>query len=98
MFFAEKEPYVTMEEDDCVILNEHTVFDHIRQKAKCFPSLIALNPTSPATLKRKSLMKNSPELDPLFQYDSVFRSPTNTKDIKQSAQKITSPVYASNGE
>ncbi|CAG7895419.1 unnamed protein product [Brassica rapa] len=94
----EKEPYVTMEEDDCVILNEHTVFDHIRQKAKCFPSLIALNPTSPATLKRKSLMKNSPELDPLFQYDSVFRSPTNTKDIKQSAQKITSPVYASNGK
>ncbi|XP_013615930.1 PREDICTED: ATP-dependent DNA helicase MER3 homolog isoform X2 [Brassica oleracea var. oleracea] len=96
----EKEPYVTMEEDDCVILNEHTVFDHIRQKAKCFPSLGTLNPTSPAsgrsTLKRKSLVKNSPELDPLFQYDSVFRSPTNTKDIKQTAQKITTPVYASN--
>ncbi|XP_013615929.1 PREDICTED: ATP-dependent DNA helicase MER3 homolog isoform X1 [Brassica oleracea var. oleracea] len=98
----EKEPYVTMEEDDCVILNEHTVFDHIRQKAKCFPSLGTLNPTSPAsgrsTLKRKSLVKNSPELDPLFQYDSVFRSPTNTKDIKQTAQKITTPVYASNGK
>ncbi|XP_048602933.1 DExH-box ATP-dependent RNA helicase DExH17 isoform X3 [Brassica napus] len=96
----EKEPYVTMEEDDCVILNEHTVFDHIRQKAKCFPSLGTLNPTSPAsgrsTLKRKSLVKNSHELDPLFQYDSVFRSPTNTKDIKQTAQKITTPVYASN--
>ncbi|XP_013677559.2 DExH-box ATP-dependent RNA helicase DExH17 isoform X2 [Brassica napus] len=98
----EKEPYVTMEEDDCVILNEHTVFDHIRQKAKCFPSLGTLNPTSPAsgrsTLKRKSLVKNSHELDPLFQYDSVFRSPTNTKDIKQTAQKITTPVYASNGK
>ncbi|XP_033139085.1 DExH-box ATP-dependent RNA helicase DExH17 isoform X2 [Brassica rapa] len=92
----EKEPYLTMEEDDCVILNEHTVFDHIRQKAKCFPSLITLNPTSSATLKRKSLMKNSPELDPLFQYDSVFRSTTTTKDIKQTAQKITTPVYASN--
>ncbi|KAJ4888233.1 ATP-dependent DNA helicase MER3-like protein [Raphanus sativus] len=96
----EKEPYVTMEEDDCVILNEHTVFDHIRQKAKCFPSLCTLNPTSPAseksTLKRKSLVKNSPELDPLFQYNSVFGSPTNTNDIKQSAQQTTSPVYAIN--
>lgn len=91
-----------MEEDDCVILNEHTVFDHIRQKAKCFPSLCTLNPTSPAseksTLKRKSLVKNSPELDPLFQYNSVFGSPTNTNDIKQSAQQTTSPVYAINSE
>ncbi|KAL0692573.1 hypothetical protein Bca4012_059753 [Brassica carinata] len=95
----EKEPYVTMEEEDCVIINEHTVFDHIRRKAKCYPSLSTLNPTSPAsersTLKRKSLVKNSPELDPLFQYDSVFGSPTNTKDIKQIAQQILSPVYAS---
>ncbi|KAG2301494.1 hypothetical protein Bca52824_030145 [Brassica carinata] len=81
----EKEPYVTMEEEDCVIINEHTVFDHIRRKAKCYPSLSTLNPTSP----------NSPELDPLFQYDSVFGSPTNTKDIKQIAQQILSPVYAS---
>ncbi|ESQ32691.1 hypothetical protein EUTSA_v10003551mg [Eutrema salsugineum] len=95
----EKEPYVTMEEDDCVIINEHTVFDHIREKAKCFPSLATLNQTSPAsgksTLKRKSLLENSPELDPLFQYNSVLGSPTNTKKIKQSAQKITSPSYAS---
>ncbi|KAF8088400.1 hypothetical protein N665_0543s0010 [Sinapis alba] len=96
----EKEPYVTMEEEeDCVIINEHTVFDHIRQKAKCYPSLSTLNQTSPAsersTLKRKSLVKNS-QLDPLFQYDSVvFGSPTNTKDIKQIAQQILSPVYAS---
>ncbi|CAA0383918.1 unnamed protein product [Arabidopsis thaliana] len=100
----EKEPYVTMEEDDCVIINEHTVFDHIREKAKCFPSLNPLNPTSsPASgksiLKRKSLVENnSPELDPLFQYDSVFDLPTNTKDIKQSAQQITSPGYASFAE
>ncbi|CAH8309244.1 unnamed protein product [Eruca vesicaria subsp. sativa] len=98
----EKESYVTMEEDDCVIINEHTVFDHIRQKAKCYPSLSTLNPTSLAseksTLKRKSLVIDSPELDPLFQYDSVFASPTTTKDIKQTAQQITSPVYASNGK
>lgn len=88
---------MTMEEDDCVIINEHTVFDHIREKAKCFPSLNTLNQTSPAsgsTLKRKNLVENSPELDPLFQYDSVFDLPTNTKDIKQSSQPITSPVYA----
>ncbi|CAA7046606.1 unnamed protein product [Microthlaspi erraticum] len=95
----EKEPYVTMEEDDCVIINEHTVFDHIREKAKCFPSLSTLNPTSPAsersTLKRKSLVENSPELDPLFYYDSVLGSTTNTRDIKQSPQKITTPGYAS---
>lgn len=95
---------MTMEEDDCVIINEHTVFDHIREKAKCFPSLNPLNPTSsPASgksiLKRKSLVENnSPELDPLFQYDSVFDLPTNTKDIKQSAQQITSPGYASFAE
>lgn len=95
-----------MEEDDCVIINEHTVFDHIREKAKCFPSLSTLNSTSPAseksTLKRKSLVENSPELDPLFHYDSVFGSTTNTRDIKQSPQQVTSPGYASladkNGE
>ncbi|CAH2045144.1 unnamed protein product [Thlaspi arvense] len=95
----EKEPYVTMEEDDCVIINEHTVFDHIREKAKCFPSLSTLNSTSLAseksTLKRKSLLENSPELDPLFQYDSVLGLHTDTKDIKQSAQQITSPGYGS---
>ncbi|XP_010425546.1 PREDICTED: DExH-box ATP-dependent RNA helicase DExH17-like [Camelina sativa] len=95
----EKEPYVTMEEDDCVIINEHTVFDHIREKAKCFPTLKTLNPTSPASRKspqkRKSLVENSPELDPLFQYDSVLGLPTRTKDIKQSAHQITSPGYAS---
>lgn len=89
-----------MEEDDCVIINEHTVFDHIREKAKCFPSLTSLNPTSPAsggksTLKRKSIVETSPELDSLFQYDSMFGLPTNTKDIKQSAHQITSPGYAS---
>lgn len=97
-FFAEKEPYVTMEEDDCVVINEHTVFDHIREKAKCFPSLSSLNQTSPAsekpTLKRKSLVENaSPEFDPLFQYDSIFGLPTNKKDIKQSPEQITSPGY-----
>lgn len=90
---------MTAEEDDCVVINEHTVFDHIREKAKCFPSLSSLNQTSPASgksnLKRKSLVENSPELDPLFSYDSVFDLPTTTKDIKQSTQKITSPGYAS---
>lgn len=92
-----------MDEDDCIIINEHTVFDHIREKAKCFPSLNTLNPTtSPGSgksiLKRKSLVENSPELDPLFQYDSVFDLPTNTKDDKQSAQQITKPGYASFAE
>ncbi|CAN8276345.1 unnamed protein product [Cochlearia groenlandica] len=88
----EKEPYVTMEEaDNCVIINEHTVFDHMREKAKCFPSLRNLNQissTSSSSMKRKSLTENSPELDPLFRYDTtVLGSPTHIKLVDKSAEK-----------
>lgn len=31
------------DDDDCKIISEITVFDHIREKAKCFPALTALS-------------------------------------------------------
>lgn len=64
----EGELAVETEEEECKIITEQTVFDHIREKAKNFPVLATSNnvqsPSSEAwTLPRKRIRANQVELD-----------------------------------
>ncbi|XP_027153798.1 DExH-box ATP-dependent RNA helicase DExH17 [Coffea eugenioides] len=63
---------VDTEDDECKIITEKTVFDHIREKAKTFPALeISNNACSPSletlTLIRKRTREKQLELDNSFE-------------------------------
>ncbi|XP_010528238.1 PREDICTED: DExH-box ATP-dependent RNA helicase DExH17 isoform X2 [Tarenaya hassleriana] len=94
----ENEPHISMEEDDCMIINERTVFDHIREKAKRFPSLSTWNPASPTpekpTRKRNSLRGEFPELSAEFHAsqetprNQIPQDPMLRTDAKDDEQNI----------
>ncbi|XP_012081222.3 DExH-box ATP-dependent RNA helicase DExH17 [Jatropha curcas] len=73
---------VQIEKDDCKILSEQTIFDHIRQKAKNFPvftpSKISCSPLSEALLFRRKRHSEDLELD-------------NKLDVIEETEKIRIP-------
>lgn len=57
LYFIQAVPSAEYEDDDCKIITDRTVFDHIREKAKDFPSLAKSRVTCSPSSETLSLIK-----------------------------------------
>lgn len=57
LYFSQAVPSAEYEDDDCKIITGKTVFDHIREKAKDFPSLAKSRVTCSPSSETLSLIK-----------------------------------------
>ncbi|XP_059294176.1 DExH-box ATP-dependent RNA helicase DExH17 isoform X2 [Lycium ferocissimum] len=88
-------PAAAIEDDECRIINEKTIFDHIREKAKNLPALTSLRGTCSPSLETLNLIrKRTREKQRLVEnevgvYEEVRRTkvPCHSMDI-QSAEYI----------
>ncbi|XP_051146155.1 DExH-box ATP-dependent RNA helicase DExH17 [Andrographis paniculata] len=94
--FEEDGQPVEAEDDDCKIITERTVFDHIRKKAKSLPSLPLTNDiSSPSmevfTLIRKRTREMHLELDngsEIFQVEKSSITSRESHEVRKSVQEI----------
>lgn len=95
----EDNPVAETEDDDCKIITEKTVFDHIREKAKNLPLLPMSNDTTPPSLEAFTLIKKRMremhlELDNDFE---VFEVQDGYR-IPQSRMALECPQLAETGQ
>ncbi|KAL3813807.1 hypothetical protein ACJIZ3_015075 [Penstemon smallii] len=93
--FEDGDPVVETEDDDCKIISEKTVFDHIRRKAKSLPVLPLHNDTCSPSLETFTLIrKRTREMHLELENDIEVLEVLERNKIPQSRAVIQSPIVA----
>ncbi|KAK4477374.1 hypothetical protein RD792_016595 [Penstemon davidsonii] len=93
--FEDGDPVVETEDDDCKIVSEKTVFDHIRRKAKSLPVLPLHNDTCSPSLETFTLIrKRTREMHLELENDIEVLEVLERNKIPQSRAVIPSPIVA----
>jgi hypothetical protein len=86
-------PDVEDEDDDCKIITERTVFDHIREKAKGLPALAMLrNPCSPSSETLSLIKKRTRERQLGLDSPTVLEETNKSKVSRQNVVLLSAEL------